>query len=226
MTHIRSMINFIFEVSTLKMRNKITIIDPDVINIQRINSSDDRTVLLPDLAAKKSNLEIIMSEGSEDFVSYLEWLGFLKDPDLIVLSPTHHYYYDAEEMKSVRTVVNLIELNQVREVDSFFHSMFNLLPQKSYFVGCFTDSQKKNRYSLKNRPATNNQEKDNEENSITSRIPFLRMLYNLLDSRINKYLSKSEVKTLLNDHGFKVKDMTELNGLTYFCTQKQLTVVN
>ena len=208
------------------MRNKITISQSDVINNQRISTSDNRTLVLPDLAGKKSNFEIIASEGPEDFVTYLEWLGFLKDPNLIVLSSSHHYFYDAEEMKVVRTVVNLIELNQIREVNTFVHSMFDLLPQKSYFIGCFTDSRKNNRYSLKNRPASNNQEKEDEENSISSRIPFLNMLYNLLDSRINKYLSKSEVNSLLDDHGFKVIDMTELNGLTYFCAQKHLTVVN
>lgn len=208
------------------MRSKIMIKDTDVINSQRISTPDDRNVMVRDLPGKKSNFEIIASEGPEDFVTYLEWLGFLKEPDLIVLSSAHHYFYDAEEMKSVRTVVNLIELNQIREVDSFLDSMFDLLTHKSYFIGCFTDSQKNSRYSLKNRPASNNQEKDNEENSISSRIPFLNMLYNLLDSRINKYLSKSEVNSLLNDRGFKVIDMTELNGLIYFCAQKHLEVVN
>jgi hypothetical protein len=46
------------------------------------------------------------------------------------------------------------------------------------------------------------------------------MLYSLMDSKTNKYMSGRIVTLLLEDHGFKVLDMTELNGLTYFCAQK------
>ena len=47
-----------------------------------------------------------------------------------------------------------------------------------------------------------------------------------MDSKTNKYLSRRDVTSLLSDRGFKVLDMTELNGLTYFCAQKLLPVVN
>jgi hypothetical protein len=210
------------------MRNKITINEPDVTSNQTINTSDQSGILLPGLTEKKSNHEIIASEGSLDFVNYLEWLGFSNDPNLVVLSSVHHYYYDAEEMENVRTVVNLIELNQIKEADDFIRSIYNLIPLKSYFIGCFVDNQKNNKYSLKNKLASNNPVKDAEEveNGISSRIPFLSMLYNLLDSKINKHLSGTEVTQMLSDPGFKVIDMTELNGVTYFCAQKVLAVVN
>jgi hypothetical protein len=209
------------------MRNKISINEPDVIINQRIKTSEHPGVSLPGLTEKKSNLEIIASEGSEDFVNYIEWLGFSKDPNLVVLSSLHHYYYDDEEMKSVRTVVNLIELNQIKQVASFINSIFHLLPSKSYFIGCFIDNQKNNRFSLKSKLISNNPQKYSEaaENGISSRIPFFNMLYNLLDSKISKHLSRSEVTQMLSDRGFKVLDMTELNGITYFCAQRLFTVV-
>jgi hypothetical protein len=209
------------------MRTKITINEPDVITNQAIKTSDQPGILLPGLTEKKSNLEIIASEGSADFVNYLEWLGFSNDLNLVVLSSVHHYYYDAEEMKNVRTLVNLIELNLIKQVTDFIYSIFNLIPSKSYFIGCFVDNQKNNKYSLKNTTVSNNYSKDSEavENGISSRIPFLNVLYNLLDAKINKYLSKNEVAQMLNVRGFRVVDMTELNGLTYFCAQKQLPEV-
>jgi hypothetical protein len=209
------------------MRNKITISEPDLISNQKIKASDHRSTSTPDLTEKKSNLEILSAEGDEDFVNYVEWLGFLNDPNLVVLSSSHHYYYDAEEMKSVRTVVNLIELNQIRNVPGFFNSIFHLLPSKSYFIGCFIDNQNKSRYSLRNNISLNSSKRDSEaaENGISSSIPFFNMLYNLLDSKTNKHCSRKGVTQLLGDHGFKVLDMTELNGHTYFCAQKLLTVV-
>jgi len=41
-----------------------------------------------------------------------------------------------------------------------------------------------------------------------------------MDSRTNKHLSKTDVELLLEGHGFKIRNMTEINGLTYFMAQK------
>jgi hypothetical protein len=49
---------------------------------------------------------------------------------------------------------------------------------------------------------------------------FLNILYGLIDSKTNKSLSKKNVGFMLEDTGFKIVDITEFNGLTYFCTQK------
>ena len=58
------------------------------------------------------------------------------------------------------------------------------------------------------------------ENGIVSNIPFINMMYNIMGSRTNRNMTKKTVTLLLREAGFKVLDMTELNGLTYFCTQK------
>lgn len=209
------------------MRNKINIPEPDVAVNQIIRTSEKKGVLFPGLTEKKSRAEIIASEGSEDFLNYVEWLGFASDPNLVVLSSTHHYYYDAEEMKNVRAVVTLIELNQVRDVRDFFSSISGMLETRSHLIGSFIDSQKINRYSLKDTSVKGNAVRDDEEvrNSISSRIPLLNTLYRFLDSKINKHLSGKEVDTLLRESGFRVEDMTELNGITYFCAQKLPAVV-
>ncbi|NMC41704.1 MAG: hypothetical protein GYA43_11145 [Bacteroidales bacterium] len=209
------------------MRNKINIPESDVTVNQIIRTSEKKGVLFPGLTEKKSRAEIIASEGSEDFLNYVEWLGFASDPNLVVRSSTHHDYYDAEEMKNVRAVVTLIELNQVRDVRDFFSSISGMLETRSHLIGSFIDSQKINRYSLKDTSVKGNAVRDDEEvrNSISSRIPLLNTLYRFLDSKINKHLSGKEVDTLLRESGFRVEDMTELNGITYFCAQKLPAVV-
>jgi hypothetical protein len=55
------------------------------------------------LKENKAVLEILTAEGREDFVKYIQALGLDKDPDLIFLSSQHYYFYDAEEMKNVKT---------------------------------------------------------------------------------------------------------------------------
>lgn len=200
----------------------IAINNLDIINNQRINTLINLRNTLTDLIKSNPVYEILNAEGCEDFANYIEWLGLHKDPNLIILSSWQHYYYDAEEMKNVKTVVNLKELNQIKQINSFIHSIFHILPQKSYFIGCFVDNKKINGYALKNNSSSYHTRRnfDALENGIVSRIPFLNMLYSMMDSKTNKYMSGRNVSLLLENHGFKVLDMTELNGLTYFCAQR------
>ena len=49
---------------------------------------------------------------------------------------------------------------------------------------------------------------------------FLNMLYGIIDSKTNRYMTEKSVKLLIEETGLKILDMTEFNGQTYFCTQK------
>lgn len=210
------------------MRNRITVNEPDVINNQRINTFIDLGGTPLSLVKNNPVFEILTAEGCENFVTYIEWLGLAKDRNLVVLSSMHHYYYDAEEMRNVKTVINLKELNQIKQINSFLHSIFHILPPKSNFIGCFVDNKKQNGFVLRNNSSDYQSKRNSEaiENGIISRIPFLNMIYSMMDSRTNKYLSGTNVTLMLEDHGFKVLDMTELNGLTYFCAQRLRTADN
>jgi hypothetical protein len=207
---------------TKEMRNRISIYEPDIINNQTIRS-------LINLGGTSNNLvetnfvsEILTAEGREDFVKYFEGLGLANDPNVIFLSSQHHYYYDAEEMKNVKTVINLKELNQIKQIKSFLRSIFHILTPKSHFIGCFVDNKKVNGYELKTSSSLYQTKIsfDEVENGIVSQIPFLNMLYSIMDSRTNKFMSDGSVSLMLEDHGFKVLDMKEINGLTYFHAQK------
>lgn len=204
------------------MENRNAVNNTDVINNQIINSFNNRSGSSIDLIGKSRVFEILAAEDRENFVNYIEWRGLAKDQNLVVLSSQHHYYYDAEEMKNVSTVINLKELNQIKHIKNFLHSIFHILPHRSNFIGCFVDNKKINGYILRNGPSSVHDRRSyNEvENGIVSRIPFINMLFSFMDSKTNKYMSQRSVSLLLEGHGFKVMDMTELNGLTYFHAQK------
>jgi len=197
------------------------ITEPDVINNQRINTFIDLGGTPLSIVKNNPVFEILTAEGCENFVNYIEWLGLDKDPNLVVLSSMHHYYYDAEEIRNVKTVINLKELNKIKQIDSFLHSIFHILQPKSNFIGCFVDNKKQNGFILRNNSSDYQSRRNSEaiENGIISRIPFLNMIYSKMDSRTNKYMSRTNFSLLLEDNGFKVMDMTELDGLTYFCAQ-------
>jgi hypothetical protein len=190
---------------------------------QMISSSETQKGTASDLTNPNGISTMLMTEGNTGFNHYIEWLGLSHDPKLVVLSSIHHYYYDAEEMKNIKTVVNLKELNYIKDISSFLHSMFLILPPRCYLLGCFVDSRKQNIFSFRERKPDGDNDRQSEEfkNGIISSVPILNTIFTFLDAKTNKYLSRKNVTLLLENNGFKVIDMTELNGFTYFCSQNQ-----
>jgi hypothetical protein len=208
------------------MRGRIEIRETERGNNQRITTSGNVESDSADLIKLNCISEILASEGNESFRHYIEWLGLSSDPKLVVLPAAHHYYYDPEEMKNVKTVVNIKELNHIKEINNFLHSMFLILPPRCYLIGCFVDNKRQNGFSFRRISSDDRQYIQTEEeiDGIVSRVPFLNTIFSFLDAKPNKHLSGKNVNQLLTNNGFKVMDMTELMGLTYFCAQSQSTL--
>lgn len=205
------------------MRNQITANDLNVVNNQRVNTFINFDKKSEDYKGNNSISEILLNEGGDNFLKYIEGRGLANDPDIIVLSSQHHYYYDTEELKNIKTVINLKELNQIKEVKSFLQTMFHLLPQNSNFVGCFVDNRMLNVFEPRNNFLFAKQKSsydDLEETGIVSNIPFFNMILNFMDSRTNKYMSARSVSEMLEENRFRVLSLKEINGLTYFHAQK------
>jgi hypothetical protein len=139
------------------------------------------------------------SEVDEDFLNYLTWHGLDNEENLLVLSAHLHYYYDYDELKDVKTLINLKKLNLEKHLDDFLNTINDGLSPKSTFIGCFSDSKSK---SAEGMPAR-----------------LFRKFINFLDARIDKDIDYKNISKKLDLHGFKLIDMTEINGLTYFRAQ-------
>lgn len=190
-------------------------------NLNRQFYTEDSTTIKPQAPQLRERL---LSEGNEDFYSYLDWIGLSKYPDLLVLSASHHYYYDAEDMKDVKALVNLKTINEIKQVKAFLNNIYDIIPERTYFLGYFRDSDYSGSDLKKGNEVRRQQAVMAEENGISSGIPFLNMMYNILDQKTNRNMSKTYVRLLLKEAGFRVLDITELNGLTYFCVQKSQAV--
>ena len=217
------MCNFNLEFFLINMRKRVSINEPEVINNQMLRASDRFVHNESDEARLRPFMEILAGEGNEDLLNYIEWLGLDFDPDPVILSSLHHYYYDAEEMKNVKTLVNLIRLNQIKEIKDFLYSVSHILSPKCNLIGCFVDSKKNNPFVLRKNVSGIESEKMATalENGIISRVPLLNRIYSFIDLRTNKYLTKKNVTLLLEDHGFKILDMTDINGLTYYHVKRR-----
>jgi hypothetical protein len=159
--------------------------------------------ILPNLSMEdrtnKPENNSTVQEVDDNFKNYLNRHGLANEDKLLVLSSNLHYYYDYEELKEVNTLINLKKLNLVKHLDDFLYTLSYALSPMTNFIGCFSDvaSQK--------------------GESITSRL-YKRFL-NFVDSKFDTEISSQNFSRRLESHGFKVIDMTVINGLTYFRTQ-------
>jgi hypothetical protein len=213
---------------TILMRNSITVDNSDVINNQRINTLGNLGGASVEKGRTISSQKALSTEDSENFVKYIDKLHLENDSNQVILSSSHHYYYDAEEMTNVKTVINLKELNQIKQLKDFLHTMYYILPPSCNFIGCFVNNKKQSGFTLSTNPTDFYYKRNSNdiENGIASSSPLLNKLYNMIDSKTNKYMSERSVSLLLHENGFNVTDMTEIDGLTYFCAQNLRSAEN
>jgi len=159
----------------------------------------------------------------EDFFNYLTRQDLVGETGMLVIPSNRHFFYDAEDLRKVKTVVSLKQLNHVREMKDFLKTIADLLPQSSNFIGCFTDNKAQSGFSDEYSSLAGQEPDKSEdyENGIESRIPFINRMYSIIDSRTNRYLTRRRVKNLLEECGLQVVEMTNLHGMTYFYTQKK-----
>jgi len=164
-----------------------------------VKTNYNGAVLTPQRNINNPEIERLIAEGGKNFFHYLNYLGLTNDPNMLVLSSKHHYYYDHNELKFTTTLINLKQLNLIKHIDSFLFAIYHFLSPGANFIGYFFDSNTRN------------------ETGLTFRM--YERCINFLDSKIDRKFDRSGVSRLLESHGFQVNDMTTIDGLTYFRTQ-------
>ena len=203
------------------MKSKTTIEKKKNTDNQRVKrSSNLKSLMIKSPEADPVYTELVC-EGHEDFYNYLDWLGLAKKSELLILTSSHHYYFEVEDLKNVKTVVNLKNLNNIDKPKDFLQEMYSVLPHKCHFIGSFTDNRKQNIFSHSKKPQYRIEADESGSDMETGRWnSFLNVLYGVIDAKTNRYLSEKSVRSMLEETGLKILDLTEFNGLTYFCTQK------
>lgn len=187
-------------------------------NQKTINNITSKT----DLPVVSEAIDHLISEGGKDFYNYVNRIGLVTDPKLIVLSSHHGYFYDNDEMKNANTIVNLKELNQIKQLKTLLFSHLHFLPDRCNYIGCFINNQKNERYGLRTTTDLMGSIKNSVELElgIVSQYPIVNRIYSMMDLKTNLYMSEKSVTLMLKAFGFKMIDMTDSAGLTYFHSQK------
>jgi hypothetical protein len=173
------------------------------VNIGSIINHPDREKSTHGLSGFFPAIVNMIAENGEDFFNYLKELGLSRENNLVVLSSRHHYFYDEGELRNVKTLVNLRKLNLIKYLDEFLFSLVQVLPPDTKFLGCFSDSDVS----------------DNPGTILFHPFRYLKQKANKLDFRGERRMDRNKVTEILESYGFKIINMTEMNGLTYFCSQ-------
>jgi uncharacterized protein Smg (DUF494 family) len=138
----------------------------------------------------------LTAEGGVTFFQYLKKFHLFREPELLILSPNIHFYYDESDLKEVKTFILLRKLNLIKDLDNFVKTLSLMLPPGVNFVGCFSDNK-----TLK---------WDGFVSNISNKIT------NILDFKTDNLLDKDDVRHLLEKYGFKIVDITQMNELILF----------
>jgi hypothetical protein len=145
----------------------------------------------------------MVDNGTENISVYLKKLGLSGEQNCLVLTPDEHYYYGEEDLKSIHTLVNLKRMNLIKDPDRFLHNLFRILAPNANFIGCFKDTKSKTRKGV--HP--------------DKTYGLLTWFVNFLEKKPEHGISRSEITELLETHGFRIVDMTEIDGLIFFCSR-------
>ena len=140
-------------------------------------------------------------ENQLDFFKYITELNLVsKKKEALVLASS--FFYEEDEIEDIKIIINLKELNRIPKMYDFF-DMILKIPNNDIFCGCFID----------NKPNTNYSNRYSR---------FFDILLSLKDYPAQKrILGKKDVYAMFDAHGFKVINMEEINGVTYFYAKKQ-----
>jgi len=123
--------------------------------------------------------------------SYVKKYKLIKRNKVLFLSDKYSYYYDEKELKGIKTIVHLKKLNEIKYLNNAIKDLCNILKKNYIFCGRFVDNKSLNYY---------------------------KRFFEFLNT--TRSLSQRSVTSRLAFHNFKIINMTEINGITYFYAKK------
>ena len=174
----------------------------EIITDRKVWTNFNRIDLLSEESRNNLVVDHLIREGGDNFFFYINGLGLANESNMMILSSRHNYYYDYNDLIDVTILINLKRLNLIKHLNSFLNIVSEALPPKSNFIGCFSDYRSQKRNELPSG------------------------MYKGFTTAAIIEIDKNDVSGLLESYRFKVMDMTEINGLTYFRTENRRKIFN
>ncbi len=142
----------------------------------------------------------LTAEVGRNFFSYLKSLNLENYRNFFILPSNDHYFYNEEELRCIRIIINLRRMNLIDNLEKFLQNLDGVLPLNVNFIGCFSES------------------KYLDWGEIPARLSI--GFNNFFFAGSDRLINKKQVSELLEKFGFQIVNMQEISGLTYFHSLK------
>ena len=122
----------------------------------------------------------------------------INERNILFISGKSHYYYSIEELHNISTIVLIKKLNEIKELDNIVSDIYNVCKKNTVICGRFINSK----YVLPDY------------------LKLFEMIDEFINQKINRKLSLKRVLGYLSAYNFKLLNVTEISGITYFHAKK------
>jgi hypothetical protein len=145
--------------------------------------------------------EFSIREENKNFFNYMKDLNLDKESSTMLILPSNHFFfYMLTEVSHIRTIVFLKQLNYIKDILETLHSFYQMTDKGAVFCGCFLNNKKINIIPTKEHRYSK----------------FFRGLVSIIDLQMYHLLSEKSVHDFFISHNFEIKNMKEIDGVTYF----------
>ena len=117
----------------------------------------------------------------------------------ILFLSTKSYFYEADELLKIKSIVFLKKLNDIIHLDRIIENVYHSAPVDTIICGSFINT---------------------EIAEVGHYRKLFEMMYNFLVLNGNRTLSLKRVISYLTAYNFKLLNVSEINGVTYFHAKK------
>jgi lipopolysaccharide/colanic/teichoic acid biosynthesis glycosyltransferase len=167
--------------------------------------------------------DYILRNQGEALLDFLNQHTQLFFSSTLLINTSHQFNIEKVSHSRYSTIINLHEINNIREINSFFMVINDRLPKDGLFVGCFESiSQRKKRIKSGKNWIWSGIVYANDFllRRVMSKAYLTREAYFWITNGKDRVLSKAEVYGRIYFSGFEVVSEAEINGYSYFVAKK------
>jgi len=138
-----------------------------------------------------------------NYIHKIKSVKEISDENMLVIPEYDHFYYELNELQKFKVIVDFRKFNYIENVNNYVYALTNITKTGTYFFGCFINN--KDSKKLINRHKF---------------FKFIETLLFILNSKTPHALSKIDIESPFNAHGFKIINMKKIHDITYFLAQK------
>jgi hypothetical protein len=169
-------------------------------------------------------IESIRKETGDEILEFLSSRISLSNQQQVLFTSKSEKFYDKIDYNNIKAVINLDLVNKHQDINQWFCSINNFLPDQGFYAGCvetYQNRKQKITHRYGKQMAKVIELGDFIFNRVISRLKYTKGIYKFITNNKYKALSLAETLGRFVYCGFEVIDYKEVNGLMYFVVKKK-----